>query len=237
MRGALISDGFNGIDYISSGDLKNLSLDGQAGALVGISYKFGYNKRKNQTTGVVNEYEWVSGAVAIETSTVVKEMVEREVAVTEEIKDAQIASVSEKLNNESRELEQLRTENERNSKLLEESRAAAAGNLSYWQYVSFHIDRTVITNRQMVNVMAAADFIKSHPELKFEINGYADKQTATSAHNAMLGIGRAKAVFDALVNKFGVNPAQLEYTGNGGVDYMYFNDKECSRCVLITVKK
>lgn len=237
LRGALISDGFNGIDYVSSGDLRNLSLDGQAGALVGISYKFGYNKRKNQKSGVVNEYEWIPGVVAYETSETVKAMVDKEVAAVEEVKDAQIAAVSEKLDNESHELEQLRAENERLTKLLEETQSIVASNVSYWQYVSFHIDRTVITNRQKVNVMAAADFIKSHPELKFVINGYADKQTATPEHNVMLGDGRAKAVFNALVNEFGVNPDQLEFRGNGGVDYMYFKDKECSRCVLITVKK
>lgn len=237
LRGALISDSFNGLDYISSGDMNNISLDGQFGALVGVSYKFGYNKRKNQKTGVVNEYEWIPGTVAIETSTVVKEMVDREVAAAVEIKDAQIASVSEKLNTESRELNTLRSDKERLSKQLDESQAMVAGNTSYWQYVSFQIASTTITNRQMVNVMAAADFIKSHPELKFVINGYADKQTATPAYNQVLGAGRAKAVYDVLVNKFDVNPDQLEYKGNGGVDYMFFKDKECSRCVIITVKK
>ena len=237
LRGALISDGFNGISYVTGAETDNLSLDGQAGALVGISYKFGYNKRKNQKSGVVNEYEWIPSVVAFETSETVKAMVDKEVAAVEEVKDAQIAAVSEKLDNESHELEQLRAENERLTKLLEETQSIVASNVSYWQYVSFHIDRTVITNRQKVNVMAAADFIKSHPELKFVINGYADKQTATPEHNVMLGDGRAKAVFNALVNEFGVNPDQLEFRGNGGVDYMYFKDKECSRCVLITVKK
>lgn len=230
LRGALISDGFNGISYITSNDKSNVSLDGQAGALVGISYKFGYLNRRNQKTGSVGEYEWVPARVAYETSETVKEMIDTEVKVAEDKKDAVIATANG-------DLEALRAENERIAKLLDESRILAAQNRNYWQYISFKIDKTNIINSEMVNLMSAADFIKSFPEEKFVINGYADKQTATPAHNEMLANGRAKAVFDALVNDYGVNPEQLEYKGNGGVDYMYFNDVKCSRCAIITIKK
>lgn len=47
----------------------------------------------------------------------------------------------------------------------------------------------------------------------------------------------AKAVYESLVNDFGVNPDQLEYDGNGGVDLMYYDDVKCSRCAIITMKK
>lgn len=235
VRGALISDGFNGINYTSSGDSKNLSLDGQAGALGGLSYKFGYSKRKNQKTGFIGDYEWIPATVAYETSEVVKSMIDNEVANVENVKAAEISDISNQLAASNKEIERLCKENARIQKLLDESRAAAF-NGSYWQYISFKIDHTNITNNQMVDVQAAADYIKAAPNKKFVINGYADKQTATPEHNVMLANGRAKAVYEALVNKFGVNPDQLEYYGNGGVDYMYYNDAKCSRCVLITTK-
>lgn len=226
VRGALISDGFNGIGYITSGDKNNLSLDGQAGALVGISYKFGYLNRKNQKSGAVNEYEWVPAVEAYQTSEVVKDMIDTEVKDVEEKKDAEIAVISDKLREDNEIINDLR---EKNAPIV------LKGN--YWQYISFKIDRTNIVNSEKVNIMAAAEYIKSVPDQKFVINGYADKQTSNPAHNAVLADGRAKAVYDALVNDFGVNPEQLEYHGNGGVDLMYFNDVKCSRCVIITVKK
>lgn len=226
VRGALISDGFNGIGYITSGDKNNLSLDGQAGALVGISYKFGYLNRKNQKSGAVNEYEWVPAVEAYQTSEVVKDMIDTEVKDVEEKKDAEIAVISDKLREDNEIINELR---EKNAPIV------LKGN--YWQYISFKIDRTNIVNSEKVNIMAAAEYIKSVPDQKFVINGYADKQTSNPAHNAVLADGRAKAVYDALVNDFDVNPEQLEYHGNGGVDLMYFNDVKCSRCVIITVKK
>lgn len=226
VRGALISDGFNGIGYITSGDKNNLSLDGQAGALVGISYKFGYLNRKNQKSGAVNEYEWVPAVEAYQTSEVVKDMIDTEVKDVEEKKDAEIAVISDKLREDNEIINELRGKN---------APIVLKGN--YWQYISFKIDRTNIVNSEKVNIMAAAEYIKSVPDQKFVINGYADKQTSNPAHNAVLADGRAKAVYDALVNDFGVNPEQLEYHGNGGVDLMYFNDVKCSRCVIITVKK
>ena len=226
VRGAMISDGFNGIGYITSGDKNNLSLDGQAGALVGISYKFGYLNRKNQKSGAVNEYEWVPAVEAYQTSEVVKDMIDTEVKDVEEKKDAEIAVISDKLREDNEIINELREKN---------APVVLKGN--YWQYISFKIDRTNIVNSEKVNIMAAAEYIKSVPDQKFVINGYADKQTSNPAHNAVLADGRAKAVYDALVNEFGVNPEQLEYHGNGGVDLMYFNDVKCSRCVIITVKK
>ena len=86
----------------------------------------------------------------------------------------------------------------------------------------------------MVNLNAVADLIKSTPDVRYLICGYADKQTATPEHNRMLSENRSKAVFDALVNVFGVNPDQLVRDFKGGVDYMFYNEKELSRCVMIT---
>ena len=89
-----------------------------------------------------------------------------------------------------------------------------------WFHINFIVDRW--------------DISKKDPNTKYLVCGYADKQTATPAHNLMLSENRANAVYNALVNEFGVNPDQLVKDYKGGVDYMFYNMKELSRCTMIT---
>ena len=103
-----------------------------------------------------------------------------------------------------------------------------------WFHINFIIDRWDLSKKELVNINAVADLIKSTPNTKYLVCGYADKQTATPAHNLMLSENRAKAVYNALVNEFGVNPNQLVMDFKGGVDYMFYNMKELSRCTMIT---
>ena len=103
-----------------------------------------------------------------------------------------------------------------------------------WFHINFVIDRWDILSRERVNLHSISDLIKSTPDVRYLICGYADKQTATPAHNQMLSENRSKAVYDMLVNEFGVNPDQLVRDWKGGVDYMYYNEKELTRCVMIT---
>ena len=103
-----------------------------------------------------------------------------------------------------------------------------------WFHINFIVDRWDISKKELININAVADLIKSTPNTKYLVCGYADKQTATPAHNLMLSENRANAVYDALVNEFGVNPAQLVKDWKGGVDYMFYNMKELSRCAMIT---
>ena len=103
-----------------------------------------------------------------------------------------------------------------------------------WFHINFVVDRWDISKKELVNINAVADLIKSTPNTKYLVCGYADKQTATPAHNLMLSENRANAVYNALVNEFGVNPDQLVKDWKGGVDYMFYNMKELSRCAMIT---
>ena len=103
-----------------------------------------------------------------------------------------------------------------------------------WFHINFIVDRWDLSKKELVNINAVADLIKSTPNTKYLVCGYADKQTATPAHNLMLSENRANAVYDALVNEFGVNPDQLVKDWKGGVDYMFYNMKELSRCAMIT---
>ena len=103
-----------------------------------------------------------------------------------------------------------------------------------WFHINFIVDRWDISKKELININAVADLIKSTPNTKYLVCGYADKQTATPAHNLMLSENRANAVYNALVNEFGVNPDQLVKDYKGGVDYMFYNMKELSRCTMIT---
>ena len=106
-----------------------------------------------------------------------------------------------------------------------------------WFHINFIIDKWDILQREHINLESIADIMKSTPNTKYLLCGYADKQTATPSHNMMLSENRVKAVYNVLVNELGVNPDQLVTDFKGGVDYMFYNEKQFSRCVMITTIK
>ena len=105
--------------------------------------------------------------------------------------------------------------------------------IDYRQIVNFPIDKCTVSNREKVSIMLAAEVMKAAPDTKFLVTGYADKQTATPKRNKELSEGRAAAVKKILVNEFGIPEDQLVIDDMGGVDYMYYNDPQCSRTVVI----
>ena len=104
---------------------------------------------------------------------------------------------------------------------------------SLWFHIQFKVDKTEIQPRERININSIADFIKSAPDTKFIVCGFADKQTSYPEHNLWLSEHRAKNVYDMLVNQFGVNPEQLVVDYKGGVDYMFYSNEDLSRCVMI----
>ena len=103
--------------------------------------------------------------------------------------------------------------------------------------VNFTVNNTDVVNREKVNLETIANMIKATPNKKYNVVGYADKQTGTAEGNAQLAQGRAQNVYDILVNQYGVSPSQLVKDSKGGVDYMYFNDEQLSRSVIISEVK
>ena len=103
--------------------------------------------------------------------------------------------------------------------------------------VNFEVNTTNVVNREKVNLETIAQMIKSTPEKKFSVIGYADKQTGTPEGNAKLASGRAQNVYDILINQYGVPASQLVKDSKGGVDYMYMNDEQLSRSVIISEVK
>lgn len=227
-RGALISDGFNGISFLTCTDHRNISMDGQAGALAGISYKFGYSRRRDWQTGETKTYDWVPAKEAYKTSETVKAMIDS--AVNEALRDRDLAVAAAPVVV----TDKSEYDADKVNDIIREEQEKAWSN--FRAFVNFKIDRWEISKREEVIVLQTAEVINSAPAwVKFKVIGSADKQTSNPDHNHFLSVQRADGVAAMLINKYGVDPSRLTVEYHGGVDYMYFQDPQCSRSVVITV--
>lgn len=75
--------------------------------------------------------------------------------------------------------------------------------------VRFKINSARISKEEMVNVYIISQWMKANSNAKVCVDGYADKDTGTSAYNMTLSQKRAQAVVDALVNEYGIDPSRL----------------------------
>ncbi len=80
--------------------------------------------------------------------------------------------------------------------------------------VFFPINQSKLTDKDLINLGNFADMIKKSGN-KYKIIGSADKATGNKKGNMKLSQDRANRVYDVLVNKFGVNPSQLEVIAKG----------------------
>ncbi len=106
-----------------------------------------------------------------------------------------------------------------------------------WFHINFQVDKWELRSKEKVNLNAIADIMKSLHDVKFLVCGYADMQTASPEQNLMLSEKRAHAVYDYLIDVCGVDPDVMVLDYKGGVDMMFFDEKELSRCVMITTIK
>lgn len=106
------------------------------------------------------------------------------------------------------------------------------------EYVAFFdINKAYLSEKEAVNLEAYANLIKKYPENKFIITGYADKQTGSAEFNERLSKLRAEAVYNTLVDKYGVNKDQLTMEYKGGVDTMFRENPRLSRAAIIRMAK
>ena len=98
--------------------------------------------------------------------------------------------------------------------------------------IFFTIGKSNIDAKGMVNINLAADIMKANPDVKYVVNGYADKATGSAKTNQKLSEKRAEAVYKALI-KAGVSESQVEWKGNGGQDNMFEDSRALTRVVLI----
>ena len=77
---------------------------------------------------------------------------------------------------------------------------------------------------------------ENNRKVVYTIIGYADKGTGSRVRNERLSKARAEAVYDCLVNEFGVPVSILKVTYEGGVDNMFYDDPRLSRAVITEAK-
>ena len=100
--------------------------------------------------------------------------------------------------------------------------------------VRFTIDSSKISNMEKINVYNVAEWMKANEDQNVVITGYADKDTGTSAYNMALSERRAKAVYDMLVNEYGINANRLA-TDAKGSDVQPYNINNWNRIVVFSV--
>ena len=98
--------------------------------------------------------------------------------------------------------------------------------------IFFTIGSAKIDAKGMVNINLAADIMKANPDVKYVVNGYADKATGSVKTNQRISDKRAEAVYNALI-KAGVSESQIEWKGLGGQANMYDNSRALTRVVVI----
>lgn len=81
--------------------------------------------------------------------------------------------------------------------------------------VRFKINSAKISKEEEVNVYNIAEWMKANPNQNVVITGYADKDTGTSAYNMKLSERRAKAVYDQLTKKYGIDASRLATDAEG----------------------
>ena len=87
--------------------------------------------------------------------------------------------------------------------------------------VRFTINSAKISNEQMVNVYNMAQWLAAYPDATVTICGYADDETGSPDYNMKLSERRAKAVYDVLVNEYGVDGGRLTVQAFGSATQPY----------------
>jgi outer membrane protein OmpA-like peptidoglycan-associated protein len=99
--------------------------------------------------------------------------------------------------------------------------------------VTFPINQSTVGKETRVNLGFFAKVIKqTDANVVYRITGYADKGTGTAATNERLSRARAKAIYNVLVDEFGISKDQLTTDHKGGVDDMFYSDPRLSRAVI-----
>lgn len=182
--------------------------DWQLTAMVGLTYKFGFKKRKVEVPVVVVPEPVVETPVAPEPAPVVEEVVEEpkpEVVATPE------------------------------PEVVEEPAPAPAPK-KITENIHFDLNSSAIKASEESKVKAVAEWLNSNPTGKVELVGYADMQTGNATLNMKLSKKRADAVTNCLVKKYGIAADRLFISAKG--DTMQpFSKNEDNRVVMVFVKE
>lgn len=109
-----------------------------------------------------------------------------------------------------------------------------SNNYNSVRFVFFRIGSSVVTNDQMPNVEMIADYMKSHPNSKVVIKGYASKD-GNYDFNVKLAAARAESVKKALVNRYKIKADRITAEGEG-IGNM-FEEESWNRVSICTLEQ
>lgn len=99
--------------------------------------------------------------------------------------------------------------------------------------VRFKINSAVVTPEEQVNVYNIAQWMKTYPDAKVMVDGYADKDTGSAEYNMKLSQRRAQAVIDILTKKYGIDASRLTPKAYGS-DSQPYPENNWNRIVVFT---
>lgn len=98
--------------------------------------------------------------------------------------------------------------------------------------IFFKINTTNITGDELTKVAAIADFLKSHPDSKVTITGYADKGTGSLQLNLRLAAKRAEAVAQVLRTQYGISNDRMTVKSMGEAEHQPYPDPVQNRVAI-----
>ncbi|MCH5221203.1 MAG: OmpA family protein [Muribaculaceae bacterium] len=101
------------------------------------------------------------------------------------------------------------------------------------RFVFFRVGSKVVAADQMPNVEMIADYLKSHPDYRVVVKGYASKDGNYDS-NVKLAAARAEAVKNALVSKYKISAKRIIAEGQGIGDM--FEEDSWNRVSICTLE-
>lgn len=140
---------------------------------------------------------------------------------------------NDELNAMREKLNRMNDENARLREQLAEKPETVTKQIASSNLITFRIGKSDLSNEARVNLGMLAEVIKKgDPSTVYTITGYADAGTGSKKLNERLSKARAEAVYNCLVEEFGVNKSQLKVDYKGGVENMFYDDPRMSRAVI-----
>ncbi len=100
--------------------------------------------------------------------------------------------------------------------------------------VSFAINSSTVSQREMVNVYNVAQWLKDNPNCNVTITGYADRDTGSATYNMELSKKRAESVADLLTTKYGIARSRINIVGEGSSEQPFPQENNWNRIVIFT---
>lgn len=100
--------------------------------------------------------------------------------------------------------------------------------------IRFNSDQSEPIKGQDIALTNLANYLEKHPNAKFRIEGYADKQTGTPDYNLKLSMKRAMYIRNMLIDKYRIDKSRIEVQGIGTNSQPY-ETRASNRVALVIV--